>query len=340
VLLATCKTPAVLLKLKENKLNPTRIAAGILGGLKGKRGMDAWQWLYIVEGAITMFIGLTIVVILPDFPDTWKALSPEMKAVANRRLALDASEADVDLPGGMSQWEGCKLAFKDPKTWVLAITYHAIVATSGFQNFFPTLTATIEDNHIVALVLCAPPYLFMVIWSFCHSWYSDRVGNRFWFFVYPIPITIVGFIIFMTTDSFGPRYFSLFLMIFVFAMNGIIYAWIANAIPRPPAKRAAALAFINSVGNTASIWTPYSFIEPPHYRPGLGAAIGTQIVALLGALWMRWSLTRENRHLDALQNEDQPLSERDMAKLRKTAEIEGTDIETARRAAKSYRYII
>jgi len=26
------------------------IAAGILKGLKGKRGMDAWQWLYIVEG--------------------------------------------------------------------------------------------------------------------------------------------------------------------------------------------------------------------------------------------------------------------------------------------------
>lgn len=56
-----------------------------------------------------------------------------MKAVANRRLAIDAAEADVDLPGGMSQWTGCKLAFKDPKTYVLAIAYHAIVAASGFQ---------------------------------------------------------------------------------------------------------------------------------------------------------------------------------------------------------------
>lgn len=33
------------------------IAAGILKGLAGKRGLTAWQWLYIIEGAITCAIG-------------------------------------------------------------------------------------------------------------------------------------------------------------------------------------------------------------------------------------------------------------------------------------------
>jgi len=55
----------------------------------------------------------------------------------------------------------------------------------------------------------------------------------------------------MFTDSFGPKYFATFLFIFVFAMNGTIYSWIAGAVPRPPAKRAAAYAFINSLGNSA-----------------------------------------------------------------------------------------
>lgn len=32
------------------------IAAGILTGLAGQRGYSAWQWLYIVEGAITVFV--------------------------------------------------------------------------------------------------------------------------------------------------------------------------------------------------------------------------------------------------------------------------------------------
>ena len=72
------------------------IAAGILNGLAGERGLSAWQWLYIIEGAITIFVGICVVLILPDFPDTWRALSPQEKHVANRRLAIDAAEADVD----------------------------------------------------------------------------------------------------------------------------------------------------------------------------------------------------------------------------------------------------
>lgn len=38
-----------------------------------------------------------------------------MKFVANRRMALDAREADVDEAGGMSQLRGVKLALTDPK---------------------------------------------------------------------------------------------------------------------------------------------------------------------------------------------------------------------------------
>lgn len=133
-------------------------------------------------------------VVLPDFPDTWKALSDEERHVANRRLAVEAAEADIDDKEGMSQLRGIKLALTDPKTYLLAIAYHGQTGAAGIQNYFPTLTQTVLSNRIDALLLCAPPYIFMVFWSFAHSRISDRMGKRFWFFVYPIPITIVGFI--------------------------------------------------------------------------------------------------------------------------------------------------
>jgi hypothetical protein len=317
------------------------IAAGILSGLAGKRGMAAWQWLYIIEGSITVLIGLIICFILPDFPDTWRLLSPEMKHVANRRLAIEAAEADVDEPGGMSQWNGLKLAMTDPKTYMLAIAYMCITGASGFQNFFPTLTATLGYNNIISLLLVAPPYVFMVIYSMCHSLASDRVGNRFWFFVYPIPITIVGFIVFMTTNTFGPRYFSFFLMIFVFAQNGTCYAWISNALPRPPAKRAAAYAFINSVGNSASIWTPFTYRkqDSPHYDLALGICIALQLIGLVMALLVRFYLARQNKELERLEQEDVVLSDKELRKLQRTADIEGIDIAAARKLQKGYRYM-
>ena len=317
------------------------IAAGILSGLSGARGLAAWQWLYIIEGSITVFIGLIIMVILPDFPDTWRALSPEMKHVANRRMAIEAAEADVDEPGGMSQWRGFKLAMIDPKTHMLAIAYMCITGASGFQNFFPTLTATLGYNKIDSLLLVAPPYVFMVIYSLAHSLASDKIGNRFWFFVYPIPITIVGFIIFMTTDSFGPRYFSFFLMNFVFAQNGTCYAWISNALPRPPAKRAAAYAFINSVGNSASIWTPFTYRkqDSPHYAPALAVCIALQVIGFIMAVGVKFYLARQNKQLDRLENEDVVLTEKELLRLHRTAEVEGIDVAAARKLQKGYRYM-
>jgi len=318
------------------------LAAGILSGLDGARGLGAWQWLYIIEGSITMFIGLVICVILPDFPDTWKALSPEMKRVANRRLALDAGEADLDEAGGMSQIRGMKLAFTDPKTYMLAIAYMGITGASGFQNFFPTLTGTLGYSKIISLLLVAPPYVFMVFYSYGHCYLSDSLGNRFWFLMYPVAVSIIGFILFMVCETFGPQYFSFFLMNFVFAQNGTLYAWISNAIPRPPAKRAAALAFINSVGNSASIWTPFTYTpsSAPHYRPALGVCIGLELLAMSMFLGMRFYLQMQNKELDRLEVEGVQLQEDDMRKLQKTAELEGGDIEAARMIRKGYRYMI
>lgn len=183
------------------------IAAGILHGLAGKNGLSAWQWLYIIEGTITIAIGIVIVFVLPDFPHTWKLLSPEMKHVANRRMAVDAADSDIDEAGGMSQIRGMKLAFTDPKTYVLAIMYHGTTGAAGFQNFFPTLTKTLGYNSTISLILVAPPYIFMVLWSLGHSMASDKIGNRFWFFIYPIPLTIIGALIFVRNPPlpFSPK---------------------------------------------------------------------------------------------------------------------------------------
>jgi len=298
--------------------------------------------LYIIEGALTVFVGILVVLILPDFPDTWKSLSGPEKLVANRRLAIDAAEADVDEAGGMSQVRGMKLAFLDPKTYLLAIAYMGITGAAGFQNFFPTLTKTLGYSQTISLLLVAPPYVFMVFYSFAHCYASDYLGNRFWFLSYPVFVSIIGFVVFMTTDSFGPRYFSFFLMNFVFAQNGTIYAWISNAIPRPPAKRAAALAIINSIGNSASIWTPFTYFpsSAPHYQPALGVCIGLEVLALACFVGLRMYLQMQNRQLELMEKEDAVLTERDVKKLEKTAEIEGVDVRKARAMQKGYRYML
>ncbi|PIG85011.1 hypothetical protein AARAC_000631 [Aspergillus arachidicola] len=238
--------------------------------------------------------------------------------------------------------QGAQLAVTDIKTWILAFTYMAITGAAGFQNFFPTLTATLGYSHIISLLLVAPPYIFMKVWSYVHGALSDRLEKRFWFFMYPIPLTVAGFIIFMTVDEFGPKYFSFFLVIFVFAMNSTLFTWIATSIPRPPTKRAGAIAITNSLGNSASIWTPftYSSTETPYYRTTFGISAGLQIIAAGLALWLRFLLVRENKLLASLEDENVVLPEPEMDKLHQLAIVEGVDIDTARQLRRGFRYVI
>ncbi|KAL1847117.1 hypothetical protein VTK73DRAFT_10423 [Phialemonium thermophilum] len=318
------------------------IAAGILEGLAGKRGMAAWRWLYIVEGSVTCFFGLLVCFFLPDFPDTWRALSEENRSILVRRLAIEAAEADVDDAGGMSQIAGLKMAVSDEKTWAFALAYMAIAAAGSFQYFFPTLTRTLHYSNTISLLLVAPPYVFTVFYTLAHNWASDRLAKRFWFFVYPIPITIVGFVIFMTVDSFGPRYFSFFLMNATFAQNGILYSWIASSLPRPPAKRAAAYGLINMIANSASIWTPYTYFpsEAPYYRVALAVCIAAQVIGGLAALFVYVRLRALNARQARLDDDEVTLSEREMRRLETTARIEGIDVAAARRLQKGFRYML
>lgn len=92
----------------------------------------------------------------------------------------------------------------------------------------------------------------------------------------------------------------------------------------------------------ASIWTPFSYTDSsePYYRPALGIVIGLFVVALGGSVILRFMMQKLNRELERLENTDVELTEKELAKLRKTAEIENIDIATARQLQKGYRYII
>lgn len=117
---------------------------------------------------------------------------------------------------------------------------------------------------------------------------------------------------------------------------------ISSSIPRPPAKRAAALAFMNSVGNAASIWTPFTYRteDAPYYRPAIGCCIGLQCIAASCALALKILLERQNKRLARLDNADAELTERDMRKLQMTAEVEGVTVAEARALQKGFRYVV
>lgn len=71
-------------------------------------------------------------------------------------------------------------------------------------------------------------------------------------------------------------------------------------MPRPPAKRAAALAFINAIANATSIYTSYLYptSAKPEYTGAFVHNCVMAAVAVAAAAVLRWMLVRTNRKLD------------------------------------------
>lgn len=99
---------------------------------------------------------------------------------------------------------------------------------------------------------------------------------------------------------------------------------------------------MNSVGNAASIWTPFTYRtqDAPYYRPAIGCCIGMQCIAAICAVILKFMLERQNKRLARLDDSNAELTERDMRKLQLTADVEGVTLAEARALQKGFRYVI
>ena len=238
------------------------IAAGIVNGLDNVRGLRAWRWLFIIEGVITIGIAAVAFFVLPNFPRTTTWLTEEERQLAVWRLDEDIGEDDWTSSGAQTFGHGFVLAVKDAKMWVLMVMLFCIVASGSVTNFFPTVVATLGYSSIVSLLLTAPPYVLCVITALLNAWHADRTGERYFHVVIPLCVAVFAFILGAATTSLAPRYVSMMLMVpGVYTGYVVVLAWISNTLPRPPAKRAAALAAINAVSNCSSIYASYMYPE-------------------------------------------------------------------------------
>jgi MFS family permease len=204
------------------------IGAGIQYGLDGVHGLAPWQWLFIIEGAITVTISLLSILMLPDFPATTRWLSDQEKAIAVHRLRLFSGSRDEERG---SLLMGVRMAVTDYKVWMLSLIVILKTSAGAVTAFIPTLVATFKYSKVQSLLMTAPPYVLAAILSLAISISSDRRAERYFHLVGPLIFGMIGYIIAATTTSLAPRYFSLFLMLGgVYGSFDITYAWISSTV--------------------------------------------------------------------------------------------------------------
>ncbi|OCB84399.1 MFS general substrate transporter [Sanghuangporus baumii] len=267
--------------------------------MQGNLGRAAWRWLFFIEGALTIAVAFLAMFILPDFPTTTRWLSPQERRLALWRMEKDGglNLSDQGVLGAEStQRSGLWQALSDWKVWWLAVALASEVIAVSFNAFFPTLTATLGFGRTETLLLAAPPWFMTAFAAFFNARHSDKVGERFFHIAIPLAIGIIGYIIAMSTMNIVARYISLFLMALTFSGYVVIMTWVSNSIPRPPAKRAVAVAFVSCFSQLGNIAGSYIFPSGwgPTYRKSYAICIATQTVAIA----MFWVFSRHLRYLN------------------------------------------
>ncbi|KAJ0373991.1 hypothetical protein COL26b_007860 [Colletotrichum chrysophilum] len=118
--------------------------SGALGGLfaygvqsmGARHGLSAWRWLFIVEGTISLVIGIICWVSLPTLPETAWFLKDEEKAVMMRIKERDQMSKEKT----SFSWPQVVMAITDPFVYLASVAlFCSSIALFGFGTFLPTL---------------------------------------------------------------------------------------------------------------------------------------------------------------------------------------------------------
>lgn len=272
------------------------ISAGVFAGLDKKHGMAGWQWLFLIQGVVTVGVAILAFFLLPNSPLQTPWLTQEERQLVHDRIARDTTQKQE----GTSTWRGLREACTDYRTWVFALMCNLHLSANGFKNFMPTVVKTLGFNDTITLVLTCPPYLLATFTSVAVSWSSGRFNERTWHITVSKALAIIGFAVGCGTLNIGARYFAMILFVAAtYGVNNINIAWVAATVGQTDEKKAVAIAITNTLGNLASVYTPYLWpdSDAPRFATAMYCSIGFSAGVVILAWVMKFILIRENKRI-------------------------------------------
>jgi ACS family tartrate transporter-like MFS transporter len=262
--------------------------SGSLLEMDGAAGLKGWQWLFLLEGLPAVILGISVLFLLTERPESATWLSDEERDWLTRELRSE--QADKEQGAGLSLVQ----TLTQPRVLILAAIYFLIASGGyGFELWLPEIVKSVSGaGNFHVTLLTAIPYLVATVVMVAVAHHSDRTGERRRHVAIPAFVAAAGF---------GA---AAFLGNPVLALVALSLAWAgAKALQAPfwalpPAflsgtRAAAGMALINSVGNLGGLAGPWIMgalrKSTQSYSTGLVAsaifflAAGTAALAIKGS---------------------------------------------------------
>ncbi len=166
------------------------LISGAILELDGTFGLPGWKWLFVLEGAPPIVLGIIGVFYLTDRPQQATWLSADQRSWLIGALEHDAKAT------GVVHGEGVLRTITKPMVLLFGFCNFGLFC--GLASLFPWLPQIIKTFGLpvsqVGLVTAIPP-IAGLIGMIALSRHSDRVGERFYYAVMTFVIAAAGFAI-------------------------------------------------------------------------------------------------------------------------------------------------
>lgn len=224
--------------------------AGMLGGpiagallSFGGWGLSGWQWLFLLEGIPTVFLGFVVLVCLPDSPKKAPWLDEDERHALVH--ALDAEHANQ-----ASNAHLLRVGMTNPAVWFLAFLYGLVLfGFYGLSYWTPSMIKQVSHGSNLTIGwLSSVPFAAAVIGMIVIGHVADRVRGRLVTAGLSLLVGAVG----MFLCAFCSSAWGVVLSLSVAAVG--VYGALAPFWTVLPAMlrgsaAAAGIAIVNSLGN-------------------------------------------------------------------------------------------
>ncbi len=260
--------------------------SGALLGLQGTLGLRGWQWLFLIEGAPAVLLGIATFFVLTDRPEQARWLDDEERAWLAGTMRRE--QAGRGIKEGHGPWG----ALANPRVLALALAY--LGTSAGLYTVGIWAPLIIRHFGFSALrigFLTAIPSLIAVVGMVAWARHSDRTGERHWHAALACLIAAAGMVVVVQASGSA-----------VLAIVGLSMTAFGVNAAKPPlwtlptmfldgGEAAAGIGLINSLGTLGGSIGPYMIGAAQgangDFAPGLYVVGGTLLLSAMVVLGLK-----------------------------------------------------
>ena len=151
----------------------------ILDGTNGVLGLQGWRWMFLIEGAPAVILGVIAVFYLTNRPGEAHWLDPGEAGALDAMLQADRARA-----AGTGRRPSVMSQLMDTRVVLLALAYFALVNTlNATSTWGPTIVREVMQAYsltqvgLVAAVAPVCTIIAMPLWGLSSDRHGERVGH-------------------------------------------------------------------------------------------------------------------------------------------------------------------